>query len=104
MSTNLIRTVLSVLAVAVMVASSLLGCTTDAAGVTTCTASWLSPQLAAMAASGFVILNLILKAFGQGGTPAQNLGAKAVVVVPAEKAGPGTVTASQVAAPAGAKK
>lgn len=103
MSGNLLRTILNIAAVAVMIASSLLGCVTDAMGVTTCSASWLTPPLAAMAASGFVILNLIIKAFGQGGNVGQNLGNKAVVVVPADESGPGNVTAGQVAA-AGAKK
>lgn len=96
MSSNLIRTILSVAAVAVMIASSLLGCNTDAAGVTTCTASWLTPQLAAIASSVFIVLNLAIKALGQGGTVGQNLANKAVVVVAPIDAGPGTVTAGQV--------
>ena len=99
MSGNLIRTLLNIAAVVVMVASSLLGCVTDAAGVTTCTASWLSPQLAAIAASVFVVLNLAIKAFGQGGSFTQNLANKAVVVVPASDpmSGPGNVTPADVA-------
>lgn len=90
---NLIRTLLTVAAVIVTFASSILGCATDAAGTTTCTAAWLSPELGGIAAVVFMGVNLFLKAF-QGGTPGAGLVAKTVVVSPS--GAPGTVTATQV--------
>lgn len=109
MNTNLFRTLLTIAAVAVTFAGSILGCTTDATGNSTCTAAWLSPQLAGIAATGFMVLNLILKAF-QGGDAGAGLVSPtavlettgkigtAVKVVSATdpESGPGNVTPAQV--------
>lgn len=101
MTSNLWRTIFNVLAVVAGIAPAIFGCTVSAT-TTVCNAPWLTPQLGALVASGLVILNLFTKAFGQGGSIAQNLGSKAVVVVPAASAAPGNVTAAQVDVHAGA--
>ena len=100
MNTNIMRTILSIAAVAVMAASSIFGCVTDAAGVITCSASWMSPTTGAMVASGMVVVNLLLKAFGgvPGATVVQKLASPVVPIVPETVAGPGTVSLKQVMA------
>ena len=103
MNSNLIRTLLTWGAIVVTFATTILGCSADAiTGVTSCSASWLPPQWAGMIATGFLILNQLLKAF-QGGMPGSGLVAPTVVVSPSGAAG--TVTQKQVETDtSGAKK
>lgn len=94
---NLVRTILTVLAVIIGPIAIVFGCTTTVTGDVDCTNSWvgefLSPK-AAIALSGlFMVANLILKSF-QGGTPGTGLVAQTVPVV--EKPQVGTVTTAQV--------
>lgn len=62
-----------------------------------CTASWLpiDPGWLTTIGWGLWVATLFAKAFTQGGTVAENLGSKAVIVTPVDKQG--TVTPSQVA-------
>lgn len=64
MNTNLIRTILTWLAIIIPPVSVALGCSTDAvSGAITCSASWLPPQYAVIASSVLLILNQVIKAF-----------------------------------------
>jgi hypothetical protein len=92
---NAIRTILVVLTAAAALMTNVLGCTTDAAGVSVCTASWLPPQYAGYAILIFSAIAVAMKALRPGGWLAGLFGETAVVV-PADKAGPGTVTKDQV--------
>jgi hypothetical protein len=96
MNANFLRTILTWGAIIVTMGSTILGCTTDAVtGNISCAASWLSPQLAGIAATAMLVINQILKAF-QGGTVGTGLVSPTVVVSSSGKAG--TVTKTQVAA------
>lgn len=95
-TTNLFRTFLSIAAIVTTVAGQVLGCSTLASGATVCSASWLTPQLAAFAATVFIVLNLVLKAF-QGGTPGSGLVNKTVVVATTDA--PGTVHPASIVKP-----
>lgn len=96
--TNLFGTVTAILTVLSTVAASVLKCeaVSDAAAV--CSASFLSPTVAAWAAAGFGILTLVLKMLRPGGILHSLFGQTAVVVA-ADKSAPGVVTKEQVAAP-----
>jgi hypothetical protein len=96
--TNLITTLLFVASAVMAIMTQLLGCTTDAAGASTCSASWLTPQLAVIATGVFSVLGLLSKMFRPGGALSGLFGSTAVVV-PEDKAGVGTVTKSQVMEP-----
>ena len=100
MNTNIMRTILSIAAVVSLAASSIFGCVTDTAGITTCNASWMSPTTGALVASGMVVVNLLLKAFGgvPGATITQKLANPTAPIVPEIVAGPGTVSLKQVLA------
>lgn len=99
MSSNLLRTIIAAVTLGLGVVMQLFGCSTSDVGITTCTAAWLTPQLMAWVIMGIGAAHLILKAM-QGWV---GLTAPTVPVVPAAAAGPGTVTATQVAAPAAKK-
>lgn len=104
MTSNFFQTILIVLAGAIPLVISILGCTTLPDGVTVdCSASWIGPVYAGIASAVLMGLVVLLKAFG-GGAPGTGLVAKMVPVVPVDKAAPGVVTAAQVAAPASHKK
>jgi hypothetical protein len=94
MNANFFRTLLTWGAIIVTMGSTILGCTTDAVtGNISCAASWLSPQLAGIAATVMLVINQLLKAF-QGGTPGAGLVSPTVVVSASGAAG--TVTQTQV--------
>lgn len=90
MNANFFRTLLTWGAIMVTVGSSVLGCTATG----DCSASWLPPHLAGIAATALLVLNQLLKAF-QGGAPGEGLVAPTVVM--SSSGAPGTVTATQVA-------
>jgi hypothetical protein len=90
---NAIRTILVALTAAAALMGSVLGCTTDAAGATVCTAAWLPPQFAGYAILIFSALGIALKAFRPGGILSGLFGQTAVVSPTGD---PGTVTQTQV--------
>lgn len=96
--TNTASTVTAVLTLLLGVMTQVLGCTSLGDLHATCTASFLPPEYAAYAALFFAASTLILKLMRPGGALHSLFGATAVVV-PADKAGVGTVTPEQVAAP-----
>jgi hypothetical protein len=96
MNNNAIRSILGVLTIAVALMTNVLGCSTDAAGVSVCSASWLPPQYAGIAIAAFGFLALAMKALRPGGFLAGLFGDTAVVT---KTGGPGTVTAAQKASP-----
>lgn len=57
------RTALTVLGFVVVGITIFAGCTTDAAGVVLCSATWLSPKMGAFAATVLIGLNQVIKAF-----------------------------------------
>lgn len=93
--TNILGTIAAIVAIGTQLSTDILGCKVDAAGVTTCAASWLPPQMAAYAVMFFSGLLLISKIIRPGG-PLRGLFGTTAVVVPADVAGPGTVTPTQV--------
>jgi hypothetical protein len=95
--TNLFGTVTAILTIVSGIMTQLLGCVTDAAGVTVCTSTLLPAKYTVIAAGAFGILTLILKAMRPGGFLHSLFGPTAVVVPP-DKSGPGVVTPAQVAA------
>ena len=78
-----------------------LGCKADPAAElgSTCTASWVPAALLFYATVAFAALQLIGKIMRPGGVGKSLFGSTAVIV-PVDKVGPGTVTRSQVDAPA----
>lgn len=99
MNWNAIRTLLAsagtILVGLVAFLPGFLGCTADAVtGKYDCTNSWLPVEWAVTAAFILYAISLVAKAFTQGGTVAENLGAKTVAVTPVDKQG--TVTPAQV--------
>lgn len=95
MNINFFQTILTVAIGVVAAIATFAGCTTDAAGVVDCSASWLPPVYSTILVMAAAALKVALKFF-QGGLPGTALVAPMVPVVPANKSGPGTVTASQV--------
>lgn len=95
--TNILGTIAAIVAVVGAAMTNILGCVTDAAGITTCSASWLTPGMAGYAIIAFSGIQLIAKAIRPGGWLRGWFGATAVVVPPHE-ATTGTVTPAQVAA------
>ena len=91
---NAIRTILVTVTGLVAFMASFAGCVTNAANVTTCTASWLPPQYAAYAVMAFSGLGLLMKALRPGGILAGLFGATAVI---SNSGAVGTVTPTQVA-------
>lgn len=100
--TNILGTIAAIVAIGGSLLTDVAGCTVDAAGVTTCTASWLTPKLAAYAIMLFSGIQLVSKMIRPGG-PLRGLFGSTAVVVPTEEAKPGVVTPGQVAA-SGANK
>lgn len=93
--TNPLGTITSILTVVSGVMSQVLGCTPGAGDLAaTCTASWLG-SYSAIAALAFGVITLALKTMRPGGFIHSWFGSTAVVV-PIDKAGPGTVTKAQV--------
>lgn len=96
--TNLFGTITAILTIVSGIMTQLLGCVTDAAGVTVCTSTLLPAKYTVIAAGVFGILTLILKAMRPGGF-LHSLFGQTAVVVPETKAAPGVVTKSQVVNP-----
>lgn len=96
--TNLFGTVTAILTVLSTVAASVLKCEAVGDAAAVCSASFLSPTVAAWAAAGFGILTLVLKMLRPGGI-LHSLFGQTAVVVSADKSAPGVVTKEQVAAP-----
>lgn len=96
--TNILGTIAAFVAIAVSALTDIAGCSVDAAGVTVCTASWLSPKLGAYAVMLFSGLLLVSKVLRPGG-PLRGLFGSTAVVVPPSEAKAGVVTPAQVAAP-----
>lgn len=100
MSSNLIRTIIAVLTVGLGLAMQVFGCSTSDAGVTICTAAWMTPQLMAWLVMGIGAAHLLLKLL-QGWAGLAN---QTVPVVPAAEAKVGVVTQAQVDSAGSAKK
>jgi hypothetical protein len=63
MNTNFFRTLLTWAAIIIPAAAVVFGCSTDAlTGAIDCSSSWLPPNYAVLASSGFLILNQVIKA------------------------------------------
>lgn len=95
--TNILGTIAAVVSLAVSIMTDLAKCSVDAAGVTTCAASWLTPTMGAYAIMLFSGLLLVSKVIRPGG-PLRGLFGSTAVVVPVDQAKPGVVTPGQVAA------
>lgn len=95
--TNILGTIAAIVAIAMSLATDILGCSVNAAGVTTCAASWIPPALAGYAVMFFSGLLLISKVIRPGG-PLRGLFGSTAVIVPPVEAKPGVVTPGQVAA------
>ena len=100
--TNILGTIAAIVAISASLATDILGCAVDAAGVTTCSASWLTPTLAAYAVIFFSGIQLISKVIRPGG-PLRGLFGSTAVIVGKDEAKVGVVTAAQVAAPGSSK-
>lgn len=94
--TNAASTVAAVLMVLSGVMTQVLGCKMEGDAVATCSASFLPPKYAVMAALFFAATTLVLKLLRPGGALASLFGPTAVVV-PEDKSKPGVVTPAQVA-------
>lgn len=101
--TNILGTIAAFVAIAATLMTDILGCTVDAAGVTTCSATWLSPQLAGYAVLLFSGIQLVSKVIRPGGPLRGLFGSTAIVVPTKAEATVGVVTAAQVAEPGPAK-
>lgn len=105
MNGNLIRSILNVLTggTLAMIFATLTRAVGDnpaTTDVVEVTASWIPIEYQAAVGFVFVIVGFLIKMFGgSGASPVQNLAAPVVPVVPEAKAGVGTVTPAQVAAP-----
>lgn len=95
--TNILGTIAAVVALLGAALTDIAGCAVDAAGVTTCTASWLTPKLAGWATIAMSGVLLVSKIIRPGG-PLRGLFGSTAVVVPPDEAKPGVVTPGQVAA------
>jgi len=93
--TNVLGTIAAIVAIAASLMTDIAGCSVDAAGVTTCAASWLSPKLAAYAVLFFSGIQLVSKMIRPGG-PLRGLFGSTAVVVPQGESKPGVVTEAQV--------
>lgn len=95
-SNNSVRTVLNLVGGILIPLSTFLGCHQAVLPATgfDCSASWVPPQYAPLLTIALVGLNLVIKAFGQGGTVVENLTKPSVAVTPEAKVG--TVTPEQV--------
>lgn len=94
---NWLRTVFGFLAGIgfLQIVISLLGCSVLPNGTYDCSVStWIPIQYQGVGALALMMIAGLMKAFGQGGTPIENLFRKSVVVTPEAK--PGTVTEEQV--------
>lgn len=100
--TNILGTIAAFVAIVGTLMTDIAGCSVDAAGATTCTASWLTPKLAGYAILAFSGIQLLSKVIRPGG-PIRGLFGSTAVVVPSTEAKVGVVTPAQVAAPGGAK-
>lgn len=96
MNSNLAGTITFVLGFILTLASAL-GCTT-VGDTTTCTDAWVPAPYNTWLGVAVSAIGVILKFFKPGGTVVEKLTNPSVVVVPPDKAGPGTVTPAQVAA------
>lgn len=97
-ATNAFGTITAVLTLLIGVMTQLLGCSAASDGISaTCTSTILPASYMVWAAMAFGILTLVLKLIRPGG-PLRSLFGSTAVVVPENKAGPGTVSPSQVAA------
>lgn len=94
MNLNTIRSILTGLAGILPILTVAFGCRIDALGATDCSGTWVPAQYIFLLSGAFGILSFVIKAFGQGGTIAENVSARSVVVTPEIK--PGTVTEAQV--------
>lgn len=100
--TNILGTIAAFVAIAISLMTDIAGCSVDAAGVTTCTASWLTPAMGAYVVMAFSGVQLIAKIIRPGG-PLRGLFGSTAVVVPPDEAKVGVVTPNQVAAPGSSK-
>jgi len=98
MNMNLFGTIAAAIAIIMGGMTQILGCSTDAAGVSVCTASWIPPHIAGYAVLLFSGLAIAAKLLRPGG-PIAGLFGQTVVVVDDDKAGVGTTTKSSVASP-----
>jgi len=94
--TNLFGTVTAILSILTGIMTQLLGCATDAAGVTVCTSTLLPAKYMMIASGVFGVLVVISKLLRPGGALHSLFGPTAVVV---DKPGVGTVTPAQVKTP-----
>lgn len=76
---NAIRTIAALLAGVIALATTVGECLTSASGVTVCSASWLTPQVAAYLVAGLTWGAVILKAVRPGGMIAGMFGETAIV-------------------------
>jgi len=91
LNSNLFRTIAAVITTVIGIIGTIANCSTDASGATVCSATWLTPQMAAIAVTVLGAGHLVLKLIS-GGLGA--LIAPTVVVSPSGL--PGTVTKAQV--------
>lgn len=96
--TNILGTISAVVGIAMSLMTDVLKCSVDAAGATTCAASWLTPAMGGYAIMFFSALLLLSKVIRPGG-PLRGLFGTTAVVVPAAEAKTGVVTPAKVAAP-----
>ena len=98
--TNAFGTISAIISAVLLAMVNIFHCAepATAGGVATCSASWLSPQMAGYVIIVFSLLQLLNKAIRPGGFFRGLFGSTAVIV-PYEKAGVGTVTTSQVNSP-----
>lgn len=110
MNTNFIRTILNLFTGVTFTSmiANFANCTVDNPATpiiepSVCSAAWIPVEYQAIAGVAFVIVGLILKAFGgTSATAGQKLAAPVAPIVPKEAAGVGTVTPAMVNAPSGA--
>lgn len=98
--TNPLGSITAILAVLSPILASVFGCVEDANAAfgAKCTATFLTPTMMMWVTGAFAATVIISKAIRPGGWLHSFFGTTAVQV-PAEKAGPGTVTKAQVQAP-----
>lgn len=97
--TNALGSISAILAVISGIMTEVLSCHGEDILTATCSAPWLDPKYAAIAAGIFGAIALFSKAMRPGGFLRSILGSTAVVVPEtSSKSGPGTVTPEQVKA------
>lgn len=101
--TNILGTISAIVAIGMSLSTDILGCAVNAAGITTCNASWIPPQLAGYAVLLFSGLLLVSKVIRPGGPLRGLFGTTAIVVPTKAEATVGVVTAAQVAEPGPSK-